>query len=98
VVVTDLRMPRLNRLGVLRKMIHIDPEVASLMLTASPSPERRADALALRCDGNVTKTVGLRQVKQAIVQCHGRRKRGCLRLDVEEEKRNGIDNVEFPDF
>jgi DNA-binding response OmpR family regulator len=65
-VVTDLQMPRMGGLEVLRGVKHIRPDTMVLILTGSPSCETMEKAAELGCDGFFTKPVKFADLRRVI--------------------------------
>jgi YesN/AraC family two-component response regulator len=63
VVLTDLRMPGLDGITLLKEIRHIHPDVATLILTGYPSTESATAALEIGCDGYLNKPVNLNLLK-----------------------------------
>lgn len=68
VVLTDLKIPPPDGLGVLKDIRRIRPEAAVLIFTAYHSTENVIRALELGCDGYVSKPVKLERLKYIIDQ------------------------------
>ena len=79
VVLTDLKMPGLDGLGVLEQIRTISPNTAVLIFTGYPTPESTLRALELSTDGYVTKPINLGQLRdlvgRALALRHWERKR-----------------------
>jgi DNA-binding response OmpR family regulator len=82
VVLTDLRMPGLDGLGVLRLVRSISPKTAVLILTGFSSPQSESEAMKLGCDGFLTKPVRLDQLKSTIHQSLRRRRSQEVNLNT----------------
>jgi len=63
VVLTDLKMPGLDGIQVLKEIRHILPDTAVLILTGYPSNESTIAALELGCDGYLNKPINLSLLK-----------------------------------
>jgi len=63
VVLTDLRMPGLDGLQVVKEIRHILPDTAALILTGYPSNESAITAMEIGCDGYLNKPVNLSLLK-----------------------------------
>jgi len=63
VVLTDLKMPGLDGLEVLRQIRNILPDTAALILTGYPSDESAVTALEMGCDAYLNKPVDLSLLK-----------------------------------
>ena len=79
VVLTDLKMPGIDGLGVLEQIRAISPNTAVLIFTGYPTPESTLRALELSTDGYVTKPINLGQLRdlvgRALALRHWERKR-----------------------
>jgi len=67
VVLTDLKMPGLDGLEVLRQIRNILPDTAALILTGYPSDESAVTALEMGCDAYLNKPVDLSLLNGAMV-------------------------------
>jgi DNA-binding NtrC family response regulator len=67
VVLSDLRMPGLCGLDVLKQIKQTVPETVVLIITAYPTPETGVKALKLCADGYVSKPVDLSRLKSLVV-------------------------------
>lgn len=63
VVLTDLKMPGLDGIQVLKEIRHILPDTAALILTGHPSSESAVTAMEIGCDGYLNKPVNLSLLK-----------------------------------
>lgn len=63
VVLTDLNMPGLDGIRVLKEIRYLLPGTATLILTGYPSTESAATALEIGCDGYLNKPVNLGLLK-----------------------------------
>jgi two-component system response regulator PilR (NtrC family) len=68
VVLTDLKMPGLDGLGVLEKIRETSSTTAVLILTGYPTSESTVRALELSSDGYVTKPINLDQLKNLVMR------------------------------
>jgi len=73
-VLTDLRMPGLDGLEVLKPVKSVSAETAVLILTGYPSPQSESAAMKLGCDGFLSKPFRLEDLKSAVHQSLARRK------------------------
>lgn len=73
-VLTDLRMPGLDGLKVLKLVKSVSAETAVLILTGYPSPQSESAAMKLGCDGFLSKPFRLENLKSAVHQSLARRK------------------------
>ena len=63
VVLTDLKMPGLDGLQVVKEIRHMRPRTAALILTGYPSTESAVSAMEIGCDGYLNKPVDLGLLK-----------------------------------
>jgi len=68
VVLTDLKMPGLDGLGVLEQIREISPTTVVLIFTGYPTPESTLRALELSTDGYVTKPINLEQLRNLVMR------------------------------
>jgi len=68
VVLTDLKMPGLDGLGVLEEIRETSPTTVVLIFTGYPTPENTLRALELSTDGYVTKPINLEQLKNLVMR------------------------------
>jgi DNA-binding NarL/FixJ family response regulator len=71
VMVLDLHMPELGGIGVLQRLRDELPEVRTLALTASESPESLLGAISSGAQGYLTKLTGAEELRQAVITIHG---------------------------
>ena len=82
VVLTDLMMPGLNGLEVLKLVRSTSPATAVLIITAYPSPQVESKAMELGCDGFLSKPFRLDQLKSAVHQSLTRRRSEAMNLST----------------
>jgi two-component system response regulator PilR (NtrC family) len=73
-VLTDLRMPGLDGLEVLKLVKSLSPETPVLVLTGYASPQSESTAIELGCDGFLSKPFTLEYLKSAVHKSLARRK------------------------
>jgi DNA-binding NarL/FixJ family response regulator len=71
VMVLDLHMPEIGGIGVLQRLRDELPEVRTLALTASESPESLLGAISSGAQGYLTKLTGAEELRQAVITIHG---------------------------
>jgi signal transduction histidine kinase len=72
VVITDIKMPRLSGLELLRELKHLDPLINVVVITAFPSIEGAVDAMKLGACDFVTKPFDVVQVQAILYRCQQR--------------------------
>jgi DNA-binding response OmpR family regulator len=79
VVLTDLKMPSLDGIEVLKELRQICSETAVFVLTGYPSTESIVEAMGLGCDGYASKPISMKRLMEVINL--GRAKRRSQRED-----------------
>ena len=64
-------MPEIGGIGVLQRLREELPEVRTLALTASESPESLLGAISSGAQGYLTKLTGAEELRQAVITIHG---------------------------
>ena len=72
VVITDIQMPRLNGLELLRELKHLDPLVNVVVITAFPSVEGAVEAMKHGACDFITKPFDVVQVQAILYRCQQR--------------------------
>ena len=72
VVVTDIRMPRLNGLELIRELKHLDPLLNIVVITAYPSVEGAVEAMRYGACDFITKPFDLAQIQAILYRCQQR--------------------------
>jgi response regulator RpfG family c-di-GMP phosphodiesterase len=82
-VMTDLRMPRMDGMRLIREAKEVDPEVDALVMTAYASTDTAVHALRQGVTDYLSKPFGLEQVRGAILKClKGREERRRRKEEV----------------
>src|SRR3989338_4855998 len=72
VVVTDIKMPRLSGLELLRELKRLDPLVNVVVITAFPSIEGAVDAMKQGACDFITKPFDVVQIQAILYRCQQR--------------------------
>ncbi len=72
VVITDIRMPKLNGVELLRELKHLDPLLNVVVITAYPSIEGAVDAMREGACDFITKPFDVTQVQAILFRCQQR--------------------------
>lgn len=72
VVITDIRMPKLSGLELLRELKHLDPLLNIVVITAYPSVEGAVDAMKFGACDFITKPFDLAQIQAILYRCQQR--------------------------
>src|SRR5205823_13962416 len=71
VMVLDLNLPEMSGIMVLERVRSELPEVRTLVLTATQSPERLREAFAAGAAGCLCKIATAEEIRQAVITVHG---------------------------
>jgi putative two-component system response regulator len=82
-VMTDLRMPRMDGMRLIREAKNVDPEIDALVMTAYASADTAVVALRQGVTDYLAKPFGLEQARDAITKC----------LKAREERRRRREEV-----
>ena len=72
VVITDIRMPKLNGIELLRELKHLDPLINIVVITAYPSIEGAVDAMREGACDFITKPFDIAQIQAILYRCQQR--------------------------
>ncbi len=72
VVVTDIRMPKLSGLELLRELKHLDPLLNVIVITAYPSVDTAVDAMQQGACDFITKPFDITQIQAVLYRCQQR--------------------------
>ena len=72
IVITDIKMPKMNGLELLRELKHLDPLLNVVVITAYPSVEGAVDAMKYGACDFITKPFDIAQVQAILYRCHQR--------------------------
>lgn len=72
IVVTDIKMPKLNGLELLRELKHLDPLLNVVVVTAYPSVEGAVDAMKYGACDFITKPFDIAQIQAILYRCQQR--------------------------
>ena len=84
-LVTDLRMPKMNGMRLIEQAKALDPDVDTLIMTAYASADTAVDALRQGVSDYLSKPFGVDQVKEAIGKCLEERERRLNRKQEVED-------------
>lgn len=93
-VITDIKMPQLDGIGVLKAVKEASPETIVIMITAFATPETAVEAMKLGAYDYITKTFKVDEIKlviQRALEKRSLRKENIL-LRREIESRAGFEN------
>jgi CheY-like chemotaxis protein len=68
-LITDLTMPFIDGITLLRKAKDLNPGTRVIVMTANQEPKSRAEALALRADGYLLKPFDIMDLKNQVSRC-----------------------------
>lgn len=71
-VITDVKMPRLNGLELIRELKHLDPLLNIVVITAYPSVEGAVEAMQYGACDFITKPFDITQIQAILYRCHQR--------------------------
>ena len=66
IIVTDIKMPVMNGLDMIRYIKQIDPEIPTIITTAHQEPELLLDAVELQVDGYIVKPIPKKELKKRL--------------------------------
>jgi len=72
-LVTDLRMPRMNGMQLIERAKEVDPKLDALIMTAYASTETAVDALRQGVSDYISKPFGVEDVRAAVNKCLDKR-------------------------
>ena len=72
VVITDIKMPKLNGIELLRELKHRDPLLSIVVITAYPSVEGAVDAMKQGACDFITKPFDITQIQAILYRCQQR--------------------------
>ncbi len=72
VVITDIKMPKLSGLELIRQLKHLDPLLSIVVITAYPSIESAVEAMQLGACDFITKPFDLLQIQAILYRCQQR--------------------------
>jgi CheY-like chemotaxis protein len=68
-LITDLTMPVVDGITLLRKAKDLNPRTRVIVMTADQEPKSRAEALASRADGYLLKPFDIMDLKDQVSRC-----------------------------
>jgi signal transduction histidine kinase len=71
-VITDVKMPRLNGLELMRELKHLDPLLNIVVITAYPSISGAVEAMQYGACDFITKPFDITQIQAILYRCHQR--------------------------
>ncbi len=72
VVITDIRMPKLSGMELLRELKHLDPLLNIVVITAYPSVESAVEAMRFGACDFITKPFDIAQIQAILYRCQQR--------------------------
>jgi len=72
-VITDLKMPEMDGLSLLKKVKEIDPKIFVIVMTGYPSEESKTQAIELGASGYLAKPIDVSELVTAVKSCLKRR-------------------------
>ncbi len=72
IVITDIKMPKLNGIELLRELKHLDPLLNVVVVTAYPSVEGAVEAMQYGACDFITKPFDLTQIQAILYRCQQR--------------------------
>lgn len=68
-VITDLKMPEMDGMSLLKNIKGIDPEICVIVMTGYPDEESKAKAIELGTSGYLTKPLDVSELVTAVKSC-----------------------------
>ena len=72
IVITDIRMPKMNGLELMRELKHLDPLLSVVVITAYPSVEGAVEAMQYGACDFITKPFDVVQIQAILYRCQQR--------------------------
>src|SRR3989338_2247779 len=72
VVITDIKMPKLSGVELLRELKHVDPLLSVVVITAYPSVEGAVEAMKYGACDFITKPFDIAQIQAILYRCQQR--------------------------
>jgi len=72
-IITDLKMPELDGMSLLKKVKEIDPKICVIVMTGYPDEESKAKAIELGASGYLAKPIDISELIVAVKSCLGQR-------------------------
>jgi hypothetical protein len=72
VVITDIKMPKLNGLELLRELKHLDPLLSVVVITAFPSMDGAIEAMKIGACDFITKPFDIAKIQAILYRCQQR--------------------------
>ncbi len=68
-IITDLKMPQLDGMSLLRKLKEIDDRVSVIVMTGYPDEESKTQAIELGASGYLAKPIDVSELVTAVKSC-----------------------------
>ncbi|MFQ5867906.1 MAG: response regulator [bacterium] len=68
-IITDLKMPDLDGISLLRRVKEIDPKICVIVITGYPDEESKAKAMELGASGYLAKPLDVSELVRAVKGC-----------------------------
>jgi len=68
-IITDIKMPDLDGISLLRRVKEIDPKICVIVITGYPDEESKAKAMELGASGYLAKPLDVSELVRAVKDC-----------------------------
>lgn len=92
IVITDIRMPRLSGIELLKRIKEIDSSIQVIMITAFGELQTAIEALRIGAKDYITKPFDIEDVKKSVKQIVQRMENSREDLEISKEEKKSIEN------